>query len=109
MARYISIAVCAVLLLVLLTGCIEAVSEKVIDVEYVAAYDAMETVYNYKYDWWNGEFKYLPELKMVHHDDVYKVQYEIVYSDGTTSTRWETVTKEEYDKALSAIEKGGAE
>lgn len=109
MTRYIAIAVCAVLLFTLLTGCVEVVFEKVIDVEYVAAYDAMETVYEYKYDWLHGEFKYLPVYKTVHHDAVYNVQYEIIYSDGTTTTRWKEVTKDEYDKALSSIKKGGAE
>lgn len=90
-------------------GCNEIVTEKPIDVEYIAAYDAMETVYGYKYDWWNGEVKYLPEYKMVHHEEQYKIQYERVWSDGTTDTYWLDATKTEYEKALQEIENVGAE
>ena len=88
-------------------GCNEIVSEKPIDVEFNFSYDAMETEYVYKYDWWNGEFKYLPEVKMVHHDAEYKVLYERVWENGYTDTIWVTVSKAEYDNALQEIEKVG--
>lgn len=81
----------------------EVVSEKPINTEYVAAYDAMETQYSYKFDWWHGDFKYLPEMKMVHHNAVYKVQYEVVYSDGSTDLCWRTVSKDEYTKVNEQI------
>lgn len=92
-----------------LAGCVEVVSEKPIDAEYVAPYDAMETVYTYKYDWWHGDLKYLPELKMVHHEEEYKVQYEQVWSDNSIETYWKSVSKEEYEDALKKIKKGGVE
>jgi hypothetical protein len=97
------------LFIVFLVGCAEIVSEKPIDTEYIAAYDAMETVYGYKYDWFHGDFKYLPEIKQVHHEEEYKVQYERVWSDGSTDIYWLTVSKEEYENALRQIKEGGAE
>lgn len=105
--KKISIIICVILVAMLFAGCVEIVSEKPIDAEYIAAYDTMETVYGYKYDWWNGELKYLPELKMVHHDEEYKVQYERVWSDGTLDTYWLTVNKTEYENTLQKIDKGG--
>lgn len=109
MMKKIAILLTLALFAVLFTGCVESISEKPIDVEYIAAYDAMETVYSYKYDWYHGDFKYLPELKMVHHDEAYKVQYERLWSDGTTDTCWVEVSKTEYENALRQIEKGGEE
>ena len=90
-------------LLFCLTGCIEIVSETPINVEYVASYSSMETVYEYRYDWLHGDFKYLPVLKTVHHDEVYKVEYERLYSDNTTFNYWKNVSKEEYTKAAEHI------
>ena len=104
--KKILILLCLVLTLVVLVGCYEMVSEKPIDARYTAAYSAMETVYGYRYDWWHGDWMYLPELKMVHHDEKYEVQYEVVYSDGSEVKEWRTVGKEEYDTAL--IEMGEA-
>jgi hypothetical protein len=104
--KKILVLLCLVLTLVVFVGCYEVVSEKPIDARYTAAYSAMETVYGYKYDWWNGDWKYLPELKMVHHDEKYEVQYEVAYSDGSVVKEWRTVGKEEYDTAL--IEMGEA-
>lgn len=106
--KKIMFLICITLIALSFIGC-EIVSEKPINTEYIAAYDAMETVYGYKYDWWNGELKYLPEYKMVHHEEEYRVQYERVWSDGSTETYWSTVSKEEYESALKEIEKGGAE
>ena len=106
MMRKTALLIYTVLIVLLFTGC-EIISEKPIDAEYIAAYDAMETVYTYKYDWLHGEFRYLPELKMVHHDEEYKIQYERVWSDNSTETFWRTVSKSEYEEALKQIEKGG--
>lgn len=89
-----------------LIGCAEVVSETPIDTEYIAAYDAMETEYEYKYDWWHGDFVYLPVLKQVHHEEEFKVQYKIIYSNGDEYTKWETVDKHTYEEALRGIENG---
>ena len=105
--KKISILLCVVLIFALLTGCNVVVSEKPIDAQYIAPYDAVETEYNYKYDWWNGEFKYLPETKTVHHAAEYKVQYERVWENGYTETYWAVVSKAEYENILQQIKKGG--
>lgn len=93
-----------VFICLLLAGCAEKVSEIPIDTEYIEAYSAMESVYEYKYDWYHGDFVYLPILKQVHHPEEYKVQYEVTYSDGGTNTVWRTVDKETYEDALKQLE-----
>ena len=98
--KKIFIMLCLVMTLVVFVGCYEMVSEKPIDARYTAAYSAMETVYGYKYDWLNGEFKYLPEIKMVNHDEKYEVKYEVSYSDGSVVEEWRTVSKAEYEAAM---------
>jgi hypothetical protein len=96
-------AVSIILVVATFAGCAEVVSTKPIDTDYTAAYDAMETVYEYKYDWYHGDFKMLPVYKSVHHAAVYRVQYEDVYSDGKVYHRWQEVDKAEYDRAVKAI------
>lgn len=88
-----------------LIGCAEKISETPVDTEYTPAYDAMETVYEYKWDWWHGEYRLLPNYKMVHHEEAYKVQYKIVYSNGDEYLEWRTVDKQTYEEALREIEK----
>ena len=105
--RKAAVLVCIAFVVVLLAGCAEIVSTKPIGTEYIAAYDAMETVYGYKYDWLHGEWRYLPELKMVHHEEEFKVQYERTWSDGSVEVYWQTVGKAEYENALNEIGKGG--
>ena len=105
--RKTAILICIALVVSLLMGCDEVVSEKPIGTEYIAAYDAMETVYGYKYDWINGEFKYLPDIKMLHHAEEYMIHYERVWSDGYSETYWRTVSKAAYEDALKEIGKGG--
>ena len=105
--RKAAVIVCIAFVVVLLAGCAEIVSTKPIDTEYIAAYDAMETVYGYKYDWLHDEWRYLPELKMVHHEEEFKVQYEREWSDGSVEVYWLTVSKAEYENALNEIGKGG--
>jgi hypothetical protein len=97
---------CLLACLIFLTGC-EVVSEIPISVEYIPAYDAMETQYEYKYDMWHGDFVMLPVLKMVHHEEQYKVQYEITYSDGYKTTDTRTVDKATYEEAKRAIAERG--
>ena len=98
------IIICTIMLV--LVGCTEVISETPIDTEYIAAYDAMETVYEYKFDVLHGDFKLLPVLKRVHHEEEFKVQYKIVYSNGDQNTVWRTVDKQTYEEALGEIENG---
>lgn len=104
--KKILLVVMILAVIVALCGCTkEVVSETAINCEYIAAYDTVEATYSYKYDWFNGELKYLPDgYKTVHHEEEYRVQYERVWSDGSRSTYWETVTKEEYDAVLKILE-----
>lgn len=103
--KVLTITICVIMLCAILTGCAEVVSETPIDTEYVAAYDAMETVYEYKYDWLHGDWKYLPVYKQVHHEAEYKVQYKIVYSDGSDTTTWRKVDKQTYEEVLKILHK----
>ena len=102
--KTITTIVCLLTCLIFLTGCYEVVSEKPINFEYIPAYDAMETVYEYQYDWYHGDFKLLPNYKMVHHSETYKVQYKITYSDGSNQTLWRTVDKDIFEEAKRTIE-----
>ncbi len=103
MKRIVVMIVCIGALLCLCACGAEVVTKTPVSTEYVPAYDAMEMVYEYKYDWLNGEFKYLPNIKQVHHEEVFKVQYKIAYSDGSEETRWEDVDKETYEEAEKAL------
>ena len=87
--------------LVVLFGCrkLEEVSREAIDRRYTAAYDSIETDYQYKYNLFEGAFVLVPEVKTVHHEEVYEVLYRTTYDDGSTRDRWETVGKEEWEAA----------
>lgn len=108
--KLLAIAVAFVIITFSFTGCddgVVPVSKTAIDTEYIAAYDAMETVYEYEYDYINGQFVLLPFLKNVHYPAVYRVEFEIVYSDGSVYHTWYEVNKAEYDNAVKAIEERG--
>lgn len=72
-----------------------------IDCRYTPPYDGIETNYVHKYDWWQGDFVLVPEVKTVHHDAVYEIKYRITYDDGSTKDIWETVTANEYNEYRS--------
>ena len=94
------------LLLISTVSCTEpptAISEKPIDTDFIAAHSSMTTEYEYRWDWWNGEYRLLPVYKEVHYPDTYKVQYEITYSDGTTQTEWREVDKLTYGAVLKEL------
>lgn len=102
--KKVFLVLCLLLTLVVFVSCYETVSEKPIDARYTAAYSAMETVYRYKYDLYHGDWRYLPEIEMVHHDEKYEIQYEVTYSDGSVVKTWRSVSKEEYEAILNDIE-----
>ncbi len=104
MKRAEGIALLVVLLLavpVVLCGCreLEEVSREAIDRRYSAAYDSIETDYQYKYNLFEGAFVLVPEVKTVHHEEKYEVLYRVTYDNGSTYDRWETVGKEEWEEA----------
>ena len=108
-AKLLITAIACILIVSVFIGCAEVVSKTAINTEYIAAYDAMETVYEYKYDWYHGDWAYLPVYKNVHHQAEYKVQYLIVYADGTEDRTWYIVSKDEYDSAVQAIKECSAQ
>lgn len=83
-----------------LGGCKDSVEieRKAVDVRYSAACDKVETDYVYKYNWIEGEYILLPDTKTVHYDEKYEIRYNITYDDGSTSSEWQTVDKETYEK-----------
>lgn len=98
------IALLVVLLLavpVVLYGCreLKEVSREAVDRRYSAAYDSIETDYQYKYNLFEGAFVLVPEVKTVHHEEVYEVLYRVTYDNGSTYDWWETVGKAEWEAA----------
>ena len=90
--------------LIFMTGCAEVVSEVPIDARYTEAHEAIETKYVYKYDWGQGQYRLMPEIRTVRYDDKYEVEYERTYSDGRKDTYWVEVTKKEYEAVLATLE-----
>lgn len=102
--RIILFAALLLAVLAIISGCYEAskrseVSREAIDRRYSAAYDSIETDYQYKYNLFEGAFVLVPEVKTVHHEEVYEVLYRVTYDDGSTRDRWETVGEEEWEAA----------
>lgn len=98
------------LIAVMLSGCAEEISCEPVMVDVIEAYDSQEMEYGYVYDWWNGEWKYMPKgTKIVHHDPVYRVRYRSVFSNGCINEYWQTVTEEEYQEAVEQMRRADDE
>ena len=99
--RIVLFAALLLAVLAIISGCYKRseVSREAIDRRYTAAYDSIETDYQYKYNLFEGAFALVPEVKTVHHEEVYEVLYRTTYDDGSTRDRWETVGKEEWEAA----------
>ena len=82
---------------------VEIVSEIPLDVDFVAAYDTMETVHEYVWDWYHMDYKLLPVSKKVHYEAVYKVKYLITYADGSERTEWREVERMTYEAAKNEL------
>lgn len=98
--RIVLLAALLLAVLAIISGCAakrSEVSREAIDRRYTAAYDSIETDYQYKYNLLEGAFALVPEVKTVHHEEVYEVLYRTTYDDGSTRDRWETVGKEEWE------------
>ena len=103
-AKRIALFLLAVVLLLGIVSCGYKASRKeigrvAVDRRYTAAYDSIETDYQYKYNFIKGEFVLVPDIKTVHHEEVYEVLYRTDYDDGSMRERWETVGKEEWEVA----------
>lgn len=102
--KILIVMTCLVIITFIISGCAEKMSCEPIDVKLIEAYDEQVMEYGYQYDLLYGEFRYLPTgLKTVHHDPVYRVLYKSVYSDGRVTENWQTVTEQEYIKAVEFI------
>lgn len=100
--RIVLFAALLLAVLAIISGCYEAskrseVNREAIDRRYTAAYDGIETDYQYKYNLFEGTFVLVPEVKTVHHEEKYGVLYRTTYDNGSTRDRWETVGKEEWE------------
>lgn len=91
------LAAALVLVAVILTGCASETKRTPIDCRYTAAYSAVETVYEYKYDYWNGEWRYLPEVKTVQHPESWEILYDVEYDDGSSQKQWVAVSQTDYE------------
>lgn len=103
-AKRIALFMLAMVLLLVIVSCgytasREMVSREAIDRRYTAAYDSIETDYQYKYNFFEKAFVLVPKIKTVHHEEKYEVLYRTTYDDGSTRDRWETVGKTEWEAA----------
>ena len=103
-AKRIALFMLAMVLLLVIVSCgytasREMVSREAIDRRYTAAYDSIETDYQYKYNLFEGAFALVPEVKTVHHEEVYEVLYRVTYDNGSTYDWWETVGEAEWEAA----------
>ena len=107
MKKILAVILCVITTLSICACGREVISETAINTEYIPAYDRIETDYEYKYNWMEGEFQLVPIVKQVHYEECFKVQYKAVYSDNSEDTYWKEVDKETYQNALREI--GGTE
>lgn len=105
MKKIIAILLVVVFIAFPLYGC-ELPTEtdrEAIEVKYTAAYDNVETDYDYQYNWYTSEFVLLPNTRTVHHEEEYEVKYKITYDDESVKYEWKTVDKETYEKARDKL------
>lgn len=105
MKKLIAFILAFMLIVVPLCGCdsLAETGREAVEVRYTPAVDKVETNYVYKYDWFSGKYRLMPDTGTVHHDEEYEVRYKITYKDGSTSSEWQTVDKETYEKARDKL------
>ena len=82
------------------------VVDKVIeDVRYTPQTQETVTDYEYKYNFWTGDFVLVPNVHTETVPEKYEVLYFVTYNNGDTSHCWEVVNKTEYDAAVDFLEK----
>lgn len=112
MKKLIAIILLSVMAITLCAACGEPVTEvsrEPVDVRYTEAYDAMETDYEYVFDWWKGDFVLVPVMHTVRHEAKWEIQYRIVRSDGSEKTEWVACTEEEYNSTKDKLAAGEEE
>ena len=106
MKKCFAIILCLVVLTAILSGCYDyfiEVSREPIDVKYTEAYDAVETDYTYRFNWWSGNNQIIPAVKTVHHDEEWSIQYLVTYAEGNQGTVWCSCTEEEYNRVKDEL------
>lgn len=78
--------------MILASGCTqsEIVSKQPIDCDYIPGHTQVIVV--------NGK----PQV--IIYPEEYMIEYRCTHSDGSTSTRWEYASEEEYDRAADALD-----
>lgn len=82
----------------LLAGCAAETKRTPIDCRYTEAYSSTETDYQYKYDFMNNRWSYLPEVRTVHHPEKYEILYLVEYDDGSKRNLWVEVSYRDYER-----------
>ncbi len=77
------------------------------DLRYTPARQELVTDYEYKYNWWTGDFELVPNVHTETLPEKYEIYYLITYTDGTSAEGWETVNKSEYDATSDFLSEGG--
>ena len=106
MKKLIAIILLFVMVVILCAGCAEPpteVSREPVDVRYTEAYDEIKTGYQYKYNYWKGEFVLVPDVRTVRHQAKWEIQYRITYDNGEEKTDWCGCTEAEYNKIKSEL------
>lgn len=97
------IAMCAALLSFTACASKQEIGRELTDVRYTPSRQELVTTYDYKYNWWSGEFVLVPNTHTETMPEKYEVQYIITYDDETTESVWVECTKTEYETALAAL------
>lgn len=63
----------------------EIASKTPLDVRYTPQHQEFVTDYEYKYNWWTGDFELVPNMHTETIPDKYEVLYHIEYTDGSTA------------------------
>ena len=110
--RFNFVIVFMTILMTLLCGCVETpsppeeVSRTIVDARYTPAYDSVETEVHYKFNPLGEEtFKLMPDVHSVHHPEMYEVEYEVEYADGSSKMVWEVTNFVQYKVACNEIGK----
>jgi len=109
MKKLKTIALC--LLCVIIAICFTAFFDRVVvvttieDVQYTPQTQETVTDYEYKYNFWTGDFVLVPNIHTETVPEKYEVLYFITYDNGDTSHWWEAVSKTEYDAVVAFLGK----
>lgn len=82
---------------------LEIIDKEPVAVRYEPPHYNTSTEYEYKWDWWNGEYKLLPVVKNEYVEEKFFVQYAITYTDGSTECVWNDIPQAVYYEILESL------